>query len=47
MGIGQETGVNSLQESETSGAIYDLQGRKLTKMQRGVNIVDGKKVIMK
>jgi hypothetical protein len=47
IGIDQETGVMSMQESETSGAIYDLQGRKLSKMQRGVNIVDGKKVIMK
>lgn len=27
--------------------IYDLQGRKLSKPQKGINIIDGKKVIVK
>ena len=28
-------------------AVYDLSGRKLSKMQRGVNIVNGRKVVIK
>ena len=33
--------------SNTETAIYDLQGRKRTRLQRGINIVGGKKVFVK
>lgn len=33
--------------SKVKGEIYDIQGRKLEKLQRGVNIVGGKKVVVK
>lgn len=42
---GTETGITHTSVNETSGAIYDLQGRKLSKMQRGMNIINGKKVV--
>lgn len=31
--------------SEGKGAIYNLAGQRMSKMQRGINIVDGKKVL--
>ena len=33
--------------SEKSGSIYNLVGQRLGKMQKGINIVDGKKIIVK
>ncbi len=48
IGIGLETGIGSMQDVvKPHDAIYDLQGRKLTKVQRGVNIVNGKTLIIK
>ncbi len=49
IGIGLETGLKVMQDaaSKAQGVIYDLQGRKLTKVQRGVNIVNGKTLIIK
>ena len=47
-----ETGIGSI-ENEINGKssngkfIYDVQGRKLSKVQHGVNIVNGKKVVVK
>ena len=41
-------GVESpLEETEEEGAIYNLAGQRLSKMQRGINIVNGKKVAVK
>ena len=43
-----ETGINNINvKDNANGAIYDLQGRKFSKAQRGVNIVDGHKLIKK
>ncbi len=42
-----ETGIANVNVNKDSNAIYDLQGRKLSKIQRGVNIVNGKKVVVK
>ena len=44
---GTVTGIANVRSDESNGVIFDLQGRKLSKTQRGVNIVDGKKVIVK
>ncbi|MCI7379099.1 MAG: hypothetical protein MSH66_04895 [Bacteroidales bacterium] len=45
---GTTTGINAL-ETETPGtqAIYDLSGRRVNKAQKGLYIVNGKKVILK
>ena len=45
---GTTTGINAL-ETETPGtqAIYDLSGRRVGKAQKGLYIVNGKKVILK
>ena len=41
------TGINSLTPalSEGEGAIYNLAGQRLHKMQKGINIVNGKKIL--
>lgn len=45
---GDETAINAL-DALTSGEaqIYDLNGRKLNKLQKGINIVNGVKIIVK
>ena len=42
-----EDGINSLTPalSEGEGAIYNVAGQKLSKMQKGINIVNGKKIM--
>lgn len=37
--------IHDAQSITHSSAIHDLQGRRMTKMQRGIHIVDGKKVL--
>lgn len=49
---GEPTGIDALKNEQKTAAIYDLNGRKLSKLQRGINILryeDGtvKKVIVK
>jgi len=41
------TGINSLTPalSEGEGAIYNLAGQRISKMQKGINIVNGKKIL--
>ena len=41
------TGINSLTPalSEGEGAIYNLAGQRMNKMQKGINIVNGKKIM--
>ena len=41
------TGVSPLGETEEESAIYNLAGQRLNKMQKGINIVGGKKIIRK
>ena len=41
------TGVSPLRETEEGAAIYNLSGQRLNKMQRGINIVGGRKVLVK
>lgn len=41
----EAAGINNVAVEEKSDAIYDLDGKKLKKPRKGVNIIDGKKVI--
>ena len=43
---GTVTGITDVNASDKNDDIYDLQGRKLSKVQHGVNIINGKKVIV-
>ena len=41
-----ETGIEGVQEvQEVQGAIYNLAGQRISKMQKGINIMNGKKVL--
>ena len=40
------TGINSLNANENA-TIFNLNGIKLNKVQKGVNIINGKKVLVK
>ena len=40
-------GIEEFRISDEDADIYDLAGRRLGKMQRGINIVNGKKVLVK
>jgi len=45
---GEATGIQSINgQSLNEGAIYNLAGQRMNKVQRGVNIVNGKKVLVK
>ena len=46
LGNSSETGITNIDHHENV-EIFDLQGRRLSKVQRGVNIVSGKKVVVK
>lgn len=41
------TGINAIKDASVDGEIYDLSGRRVSKMQRGVYVVGGKKVAVK
>ncbi|MCQ2202328.1 MAG: leucine-rich repeat domain-containing protein [Bacteroidales bacterium] len=41
------TGVGVIEMQREVKGVYDIYGRKLTEPQRGINIIDGKKVIVK
>jgi len=43
---GTVTGIADVNANGSNDVIYDLQGRKLSKVQHGVNIINGKKVIV-
>ena len=43
---GSATGIMAIENAQTTdGAIYNLAGQRLSKMQKGINIVNGKKVL--
>ena len=47
---GDETGIAETMTDEVlkaDGAIYDLSGRRVEKLQKGIYIVNGKKVVNK
>ena len=41
------TGIKDIQLEQKANAIYDLMGRKVSKMEKGIYIVNGKKYIVK
>jgi hypothetical protein len=41
------TGINEIQKADTEGAIYNLSGMRVSKTQKGVYIMNGRKVIVK
>ena len=45
--FGGTTGINEVQKAETDGAIYNLSGMRVSKIQKGVYIMNGRKVIVK
>ena len=48
--FGDATGINTIANSQqpmANGPIYNLAGQKMSKLQKGVNIVNGKKVLVK
>lgn len=45
--MGEETAIEAIKNSHANGTIYNLQGQRMQKMQRGINIVNGKKIMVK
>ncbi|MBQ7664520.1 MAG: Ig domain-containing protein, partial [Bacteroidaceae bacterium] len=43
--VGDPTAINNVQMISNKNAIYDLQGRKVSKLNKGVYIVNGKKIV--
>ncbi|MBQ7056822.1 MAG: Ig-like domain-containing protein [Bacteroidaceae bacterium] len=43
--VGDPTAINNVQIISNKNAIYDLQGRKVSKLNKGVYIVNGKKIV--
>ena len=46
LSLSEATDITNVHVNEGNNVIYDLQGRKLSKVQRGMNIVNGRKVIL-
>jgi hypothetical protein len=44
---GETTAIKSIENAETSNAIYNLNGQRVEKAQKGLYIVNGKKTIVK
>ena len=45
--IDEVTGINYLNAADNNSPIYNLAGQRLSKMRKGINIKDGKKIIIK
>ena len=45
--IDEVTGISNLNAADNNSPIYNLAGQRLSKMQKGINIKDGKKVLIK
>ena len=43
--FGGETGINTVEAGMTSGVVYNLQGQRVENAQKGIFIVNGKKVV--
>ena len=46
---GETTGIDSIRETGMSGndSVYDMNGRRVSTLRKGINIVNGKKIIIK
>ena len=51
IGLGLDDGIQEIKNEELrmteEGGIYNLSGQRLSKMQKGINIIDGKKILVK
>ena len=47
LGSNEATGINTIENGADNGAIYNLQGQRVNKAQKGVFIQNGKKVVLK
>ena len=45
--IDEVTGINDLNADDSNSPIYNLSGQRLSKMQKGINIRNGKKIVVK
>ena len=45
--LGESTGIESVEKTNAEVVIYDLTGRRVQKMEKGIYIVNGKKVLVK
>gem|GEM_PF-4402354 len=45
LNVGETTGINAAQKAVENGKVYDLQGREVKTMHRGIYIINGKKVV--
>ena len=45
IGLGIDDGIDPLFSETEKGAIYNLAGQRMSKMQKGINIVGGKKIL--
>ena len=43
--IGEATGIANVEKTVENGAIYNLAGQRISKMQKGINIINGKKIL--
>ncbi|MBR5395879.1 MAG: hypothetical protein IK144_12485 [Bacteroidaceae bacterium] len=43
--IGEATGIANVEKTVENGAIYNLAGQRINKMQKGINIINGKKIL--
>ena len=44
---GEVTGINTIENAADNGAVFNLQGQRVNKAQKGVYIQNGKKVVLK
>ena len=43
----EATGINTIENGADNGAVFNLQGQRVNKAQKGVYIQNGKKVVLK
>jgi hypothetical protein len=43
----ETTGITEVRSTQSDGAIYNMQGVRLSKFQKGLNLVNGKKILVK
>jgi|GEM_PF-777289 len=47
VGTGEETAIQAVESDAKASAIYDLQGRRVSRMGKGIYIMNGKKIFVK
>ena len=41
------TAIDAIETGSEAGAIYNVAGQRVSKLQKGINIVGGKKIVVK